>query len=150
MMLTLLIFGPKQPGNDLDVYLAPLIDDLKELWDVGVDVYDAHREEIFKLRDVLLWTVNDFPAYGNLSGCTVKGYKACPIFGDGTHSKRLPHGRKCYYGGHQKFLPAYHRFRKQKKAFDGNEEHGQPPISLAGEEILRKVLHFLFYYYFLF
>ena len=28
MMLSLLISGPKQPGNDLDVYLAPLIDDL--------------------------------------------------------------------------------------------------------------------------
>ena len=111
-MLTLLIFEPKQPGNDIDVYLAPLIDDLKELWDVGVDVYDAHREEIFKLRALLLWTVNDFPAYGNLSGCTVKGYKACPICGDGTHSKRLPYGRKCYYSGHQKFLPADQRFRK--------------------------------------
>ncbi|XP_073153163.1 uncharacterized protein [Henckelia pumila] len=37
MMLTLLISGPKQPGNDIDVYLAPLIDDLKKLWDIGVD-----------------------------------------------------------------------------------------------------------------
>ena len=35
MMLTLLISGPKQPGNDIDVYLAPLIDDLKILWEVG-------------------------------------------------------------------------------------------------------------------
>ncbi|CAL9024339.1 unnamed protein product [Prunus brigantina] len=33
MMLTLLISGPKQPGNDIDVYLEPLIDDLKSLWD---------------------------------------------------------------------------------------------------------------------
>ncbi|CAL2277834.1 unnamed protein product [Prunus armeniaca] len=33
MILTLLIFGPKQPGNDIDVYLEPLIDDLKSLWD---------------------------------------------------------------------------------------------------------------------
>ena len=30
-MLTLLISGPKQPGNDIDVYLAPLIDDLSTL-----------------------------------------------------------------------------------------------------------------------
>ncbi|CAL2229558.1 unnamed protein product [Prunus armeniaca] len=29
MMLTLLISGPKQPGNDIDVYLEPFIDDLK-------------------------------------------------------------------------------------------------------------------------
>ncbi|KAI5334625.1 hypothetical protein L3X38_024758 [Prunus dulcis] len=28
---------------------------------------------------VLLWTINYFPAYGNLSGCVVKGYQACPI-----------------------------------------------------------------------
>ncbi|CAM8940643.1 unnamed protein product [Rhodiola kirilowii] len=31
MMLSLLISGPRQPGNDIDVYLAPLIDDLKIL-----------------------------------------------------------------------------------------------------------------------
>ena len=31
-MLTLLISGPKQPGNDIDVYLRPLIDDLNRLW----------------------------------------------------------------------------------------------------------------------
>ncbi|XP_074266804.1 uncharacterized protein LOC141590091 [Silene latifolia] len=37
IMLTLLISGPKQPGNDIDVYLAPLIEDLKLLWNVGTD-----------------------------------------------------------------------------------------------------------------
>ena len=73
MMLTLLISGPKQPRNDIDVYLAPLIDDLKELWEVSVDAYDANRDKSFNLTVVLLWTINDFPAYGNLSGCTVKG-----------------------------------------------------------------------------
>ena len=73
------ISGPKQPGNDIDVYLAPLIDDLKTLWDEGVKVYDAYRQEEFNLRAVLLWTINDFPAYGNLSGFSVKGYKAYPF-----------------------------------------------------------------------
>ncbi|KAL6336240.1 hypothetical protein AAG906_011122 [Vitis piasezkii] len=79
MMLSLLISGPRQPGNDIDVYLAPLLDDLKMLWEEGVESYDAHRQELFTLRVVLLWTINDFPAYGNLSGCVVKGYFACPI-----------------------------------------------------------------------
>lgn len=37
MMLSLLISGPAQPGNDIDVFLAPLIDDLKILWEVGVE-----------------------------------------------------------------------------------------------------------------
>ncbi|CAM8882783.1 unnamed protein product [Rhodiola kirilowii] len=36
MMLSLLISGPRQPGNDIDVYLAPLIEDLKLLWNEGV------------------------------------------------------------------------------------------------------------------
>lgn len=31
IMLTLLIPGPRQSGNDIDVYLQPLIDDLQEL-----------------------------------------------------------------------------------------------------------------------
>nr|GFC97065.1 hypothetical protein [Tanacetum cinerariifolium] len=32
-MLTLLIPGPKSMGKDIDVYLRPLIEDLKVLWD---------------------------------------------------------------------------------------------------------------------
>ncbi|CAL2238045.1 unnamed protein product [Prunus armeniaca] len=72
MILTLLISGPKQPGNDIDIYLEPLIDDLKSLWDGIKGVYDAHIEEYFTLRAALLWTINDFPAYGNFSGCIVK------------------------------------------------------------------------------
>ncbi|KAL6329317.1 hypothetical protein AAG906_016209 [Vitis piasezkii] len=42
--------GPRQPGNDIDVYLAPLLDDLKMLWDVGVECYDVHQQE---LKDIL-------------------------------------------------------------------------------------------------
>ena len=30
------------------------------------------KEENFTLRGVLLWTVNDFPTYGNLSRCCEK------------------------------------------------------------------------------
>lgn len=40
IMLTLLIPGPKQPGNDIDVYLEPLIEELNELWNNGVNMYD--------------------------------------------------------------------------------------------------------------
>ena len=47
--LSLLISGPIQSGNDLDVYLAPLIDDLKSLWTVGVETYDAFKKKTFNL-----------------------------------------------------------------------------------------------------
>ena len=80
--VSMLISGPKQPGNDIGTYLTPLIEDLKLLWKSGVECYDANQDEVFNLRVVLLWTINDFPAYENLSGCSVKEYKACPICGN--------------------------------------------------------------------
>jgi len=33
MMLFMMISGPRHPGNDIDVYLSPLIEDLKLMWD---------------------------------------------------------------------------------------------------------------------
>ncbi|KAL6276903.1 hypothetical protein ACE6H2_020504 [Prunus campanulata] len=110
MMLTLLISGPKQPGNDIDVYLEPLTDDLKSLWDGIRGVYDAHIGEYFTLRAALLWTINDFPAYGNLSGCVVKGYKACPICGDDTPSHRVCWKKKSKFFDleYWKYLPVRH------------------------------------------
>ncbi|KAI5318167.1 hypothetical protein L3X38_037875 [Prunus dulcis] len=139
MMLTLLISSPKQPGNDIDVYLEPLIDDLKSLW-VGIRrVYDAHNGEYFTLRAALMWTINDFPAYGNLSGCVVKGYKACPICGDDTPSHRLKNGHKICYIGHRKWLPINHPYRRQRVAFNGKPEYGIPPEPLTGEEVLHMV-----------
>ena len=46
IMLTLLIPGPKQPDNDIDIYLQPLIDDLEELWK-GMSCYDIVSKMTF-------------------------------------------------------------------------------------------------------
>ncbi|KAL0546713.1 hypothetical protein IC582_016625 [Cucumis melo] len=135
LMLTALISGPKQPENEIDVYLAPLVDDLKILWHDGVECYDAYQDQCFRLKAILLWTINDFPAYGNLCGCTVKGYHACPICGEKTSSIYLPKGRKMAYIGHRKFLPRHHPYRKQKKVFNGAQELELAPEPLSGEEI---------------
>ena len=35
-MLTLLILSLKSPGKDMDVFFRPVVDELKELWDEGV------------------------------------------------------------------------------------------------------------------
>jgi len=41
MMMTVLIQGSKQPGNNIDVYLRPLVDKLLLLWmKEGVCVWD--------------------------------------------------------------------------------------------------------------
>jgi hypothetical protein len=50
MIMSLLISGPKAPGNDIDVYLQSLVDDLQELWIEGVPTYDASTHENFKLH----------------------------------------------------------------------------------------------------
>ncbi|GLT40965.1 hypothetical protein SLA2020_150590 [Shorea laevis] len=42
--LTLVIFGPKSPGKNIDVFLRPLIDDLKRLWSLGVETFDSFRK----------------------------------------------------------------------------------------------------------
>ncbi|KAA0058474.1 uncharacterized protein E5676_scaffold606G001730 [Cucumis melo var. makuwa] len=139
MMLSMLISGPKQPGDDIGTYLAPLIEDLKLLWENDVECYNAYREEVFNLRSVLLWTINDFPAYDNLSGCCVKAYKACPICGDNTNSIRLRQGKKIAYLGHRRFLARYNPYGRQKKSFDGKKELGTISEPLSGEDVYLKL-----------
>ncbi|CAM8899873.1 unnamed protein product [Rhodiola kirilowii] len=139
MMLSLLISGLRHPGNDIDVYLAPLIDDLKLLWNEGVHTFDASRQEDFNMRAMLMCTINDFPAYGNLSGYSIKGYKACLICGEATHSRYLKNCRKMIYMGHQRFLPRHHPYRRKKAAFNGETEYAIEPQPCSGYEILEKI-----------
>ena len=73
MLLSLLISGPRQPGNDIDSYLETLIEDLKLLWEVGIEAFDAYQQEFFTLKAVLLWTINDFPAYATYQVAQLKG-----------------------------------------------------------------------------
>ena len=137
MMLTVLVSGPHEPGNNLDVFLQPLIDDLMKLWAEGEpNVYDANTKSYFTLRAMLLWTINDFPAYGNLSGCVNQGYMSCPVCGDDTVAKYLPHSRKMCYQGHRRYLPRHHPYRRKKAAFNGEQELGQARQPLSGEEVL--------------
>jgi len=42
LILSLLILGLKHQKNDIDVYLEPLIEDLKVMYEERVKVFDAH------------------------------------------------------------------------------------------------------------
>ena len=110
MMLSMMIFSPRQPQNDINVYLSPLIEDLTNLWDEWVFVYDGYQSETFKLCAMLFCTINDFLTYGNLSGYSVKGHHACSIFEEGTSYVELKHGRKTIYTQHRWFLKPYHPY----------------------------------------
>ncbi|XP_054817658.1 uncharacterized protein LOC129317338 [Prosopis cineraria] len=94
MFLTLIIPGPKSPGQKIDVYLQPLIDELKELWEVGALTYDSYKKQNFYMRASLLWTINDFPAYGMLSGWSTHGILSCPICMEYSKSFFLEKGKK--------------------------------------------------------
>ena len=87
LMMSLLIPGPKAPGKD--VYLRPLVEELKELWYVCVATYNVSKGQHFRMHVAVLWNVNDFPAYGDLSGWSTKGYKACLVCNEHTKSQRL-------------------------------------------------------------
>ncbi|GKC56506.1 hypothetical protein Tco_1084104 [Tanacetum coccineum] len=137
-ILSAIIQGEKGPGNDIDVYLQPLIQELNLLWK-GVDAYDAFSKERFKLRASLLWTVNDFPAYANLSGWSTKGRVACPTCANSTRSMWLKHGKKFCYMGHRRWLEENHPYRFQKDRFDGTIKVDGPPTIMLGSDILKQL-----------
>ncbi|KAL3520947.1 hypothetical protein ACH5RR_019096 [Cinchona calisaya] len=95
------------------------------------------------MKAALLWTVNDFPAYGMLSGWSTAGRLGCPICMERSKAFRLKHGRKaCYFDCHRQFLPLNHSYRKNKKDFTKKKvEITPPPLRLSGTEIFARVEH---------
>jgi hypothetical protein len=64
MMLTILVSGPKQPGDRIDVYLRPLVDDLKILLKPGVpEVWDEFKSQEFTMQAMLFTTIIVNPAH---------------------------------------------------------------------------------------
>jgi len=80
MFLSMVIPGPSSPGWNIDVCLHPLIDELTQLWSSGALTYDISRKHNFVMRAALMWTINDFPAYGMVSGWSTHGKLACPYY----------------------------------------------------------------------
>ena len=129
IMMLVLIQGPKQPGNEIDVYLRPLVEELLQLWNGnGVRTWDEHKQEEFDLKALLFVTINDWPALSNLSGQTNKGYRALTHCLDDTDSIYLDNCRKNVYLGHRRFLRSRHPVRKT-----GSSE--RPLTGRSGEKL---------------
>jgi len=139
MMLFMMILGPRQPGNDIDVYLNLLINDLKLLWEEGINVYDSYCQETLCLHAMLFCIINYFPTYGNLSDYSVKGHFACPIREENTSDIQLKHGQKIVYTKHRKFLPRNHPYRRMKKTFNGTITDEVVTRHRNGEEVYNQV-----------
>jgi hypothetical protein len=115
IMMLRLIPGPKQPSNDIDVYLRPLVKELLLLWhEEGVRMWDEYRQENFNLWALLFITINDWPTLSNLSGQTNKGHRSCTHCLDETDSVYLTHYKKVIYRGHHRFLPIKHHLQRRE------------------------------------
>ncbi|GKA39828.1 putative transposon, En/Spm-like protein [Tanacetum coccineum] len=123
----------------LGISAEPLVDDLHTLFETGVDTYDASTKDNFNLCVIVLWTINDYPALGTLCGCPYSGFKGCVVCGKDTNCVRLSASSKQSYVGHRRYLPYNHPFRKQKKAFNGQQEFLLAPNPMTGEQIYNEI-----------
>jgi len=128
MFLSMVIPGPSNPGRNIDVLLRPLIDELTQLWSSRALTYDISRKQNFVMRAALVWIINDFPAYGMLSGWSTHGKLACPYCMENNKAFTLRNGGKAsFFYCHRRFLPRNHKYRRTEK------------ISLLAE--LKRMLH---------
>jgi hypothetical protein len=105
MMLIILVSGRKQPGDRIDVYLRPLVDDLKILWKPGApEVWDEYKRDEFTMHGILFATINDNPAQCNLSSQSKRKGAACPHYLENTCAIWLRHSKKYVFMGHRRFL----------------------------------------------
>jgi hypothetical protein len=123
LLLTILISRPTQPGVDMDVFLEPLMEDMKILWETGVQILNEYRKESFTLRAIIFVTINDYPAFSTLSG-QFKGKVGCVVCIDGIVYMSLTASKKIVYMRHRRFLSKGHWYRQKKmdKYFDNNVE----------------------------
>ncbi|KAL2237823.1 UNVERIFIED_CONTAM: hypothetical protein Sindi_0974000 [Sesamum indicum] len=63
MFLRMVIPDLSNPKCLIGVYLESLIEELQNLWHVGVLTRDSVKNETSTRRAALMWTVNDLPAY---------------------------------------------------------------------------------------
>ena len=138
-MLALLIPGKHQvPFEYFDVWIRPLIDELKTLWN-GVPAYDVLAPEgarSFKLRAAVLYTTHDFPGYGTVSGASHQGYAACPPCGNQLLAKYAYESRKMTYRDARRWLKPDHYIRSSRydSLFDGHPENRLPPVAKTPSE----------------
>jgi len=137
MFLSTVIPGLSSPGRNIDVCLRPLIDELAQLWSSGALIYDISRKQNFLMRAALMWTINDFPAYGMLSGWSTHGKLACPYYMENNKAFMLTNrGKAFFFYCHCCFLPHNHRYRKNiKDFFIGRVEKDVASPRLSSEEL---------------
>jgi hypothetical protein len=145
IFLSMVIPGPSSPGRNIDVCLHSLIDELTQLWSFGALTYDISRKHNFVMRAALMWTINDFPTYGMVSGWSTHGKLACSYCMENNKAFTLTNGGKAsfFFYCHHRFLPHNHRYRKNRKDFFvGRVKNDVAPPRLSGKELFDVVLEY--------
>ena len=102
MFFTLIVPWPNM--QNMNIYLQPLIEELKMLQSDGVLTYDVSTRYKFFLRASLTWTVNNFSTYSMLSRWSNQGKNACPRYMSYLKAFYLRNSRKmCWFDCHQYF-----------------------------------------------
>jgi hypothetical protein len=91
--LALVILGPKVPKKQINIFLRPLMEELKKLWQ-GVHAYDSHMKCCFNLCAAYLCSIQDYLAYDKFASWCVHGQLYCPICMDDTDAFMLEHNKK--------------------------------------------------------
>jgi hypothetical protein len=138
VFLALVIPGPKDPKKQMNIFLHPLMEEMKEVWQ-GVNAYDTHLKCRFNLHPTYLRSICDYLAYDKFVGCCVHGRLNCPICIDDTDAFRLQHDKKVsFIDYHRRFLLSNHLFRNDIQSFlkDKTIRKG-PPKQKFGADIIK-------------
>jgi hypothetical protein len=118
MFLSMVIPSLSSPGQNIDVCLRPMIDELTQFWSSRALTYDISRKHNFVMRAALIRTINDFPTYEMVSSWSTHGKLACPYCMENNKAFTLINGGKAsFFYYHRRFLPPNHRYRKNRKDF---------------------------------
>jgi hypothetical protein len=116
ILLSLII--PGHPGNNMGVFMEPLIDELVCAWEEGVWTYDRATKTNFKMHVWYQYSLHDLLAYGIFSAWCVHGRFPCLVCKEGLRFIWLQKGGKySAFDKHRQFLPRDHAFRRDQKNF---------------------------------
>jgi len=116
IFLSLII--PEHPGNNMSVFMEPLVDELEHAWNEGVLTYDRATKRNFKMHVWYMYSLHDMPAYGLFCGWCVHGRFPCPVCKAAVKFIWLMKGGKySAFDKHRQFLPPDHPFRRDIKSF---------------------------------
>ena len=77
LILSMIIPGPHMVGNNMDIYLQPLVKELNKLWCEGLETIDSSKNEMFRMWVSLMWTISGFSGLDILSGWNTHTGYAC-------------------------------------------------------------------------